>query len=464
MRMFRKIQHLHFVGIGGSGMSGIAEVLLTLGYTVTGSDLVQSDITRHVESLGGRIFIGHQAAHIEGAQVVVISSAVQATNPEVVAAQARVIPVIPRAEMLAELMRLKFGIAIAGAHGKTTTTSLVAAVLAHAGLDPTFVVGGKVNAVGTHARLGRSDVLIAEADESDGSFLRLSPSIAVITNMDREHLDHYGTLDQLEAAFLEFANKVPFYGVAILCSDNPAVRTLFPRMVKRYLSYGLNELADGSQPDVRATDIAITGRVSNFRAQFCGKQLGLFRLNSPGLHNVSNALAALAVALELDLSVDLIRKGLAAFSGVERRFHIRGAINGIVVVDDYGHHPTEIRCTIAAAKTAWSGRLIVLFQPHRYSRTQDLAREFAEAFEQADVVYITDIYAAGERPIPGVSGNGLAQHIQAMGHPAVTWIERKEEFVRLVLPTLGTGDVVLTLGAGDIWKVGLDLLECLRTP
>lgn len=459
--MFRKTQHIHLVGIGGSGMSGIAEVLLTLGYKVTGSDLAHSDTTRRLETLGGHIFVGHEADHVKGAQVVVISSAVQSVNPEVVAARASVIPVIPRAEMLAELMRLKFGVAIAGAHGKTTTTSLVASVLAHAGLDPTFVVGGKVNAMGTHARLGRSDLLIAEADESDGSFLRLSPSIAVVTNMDREHLDHYGSMEKLESSFLEFANKVPFYGVAILCSDDPCLRTFFPKMVKRYLTYGLNELADGAQPDVFATDVSITGRVSNFRAHFGGKKLGPFRLNIPGKHNVSNALAAIAVALELEVPVDLIRKGLASFAGVERRFHIRGEKNGIVVVDDYGHHPTEIRCTVAAAKTAWPGRLIVLFQPHRYSRTKDLAQEFAESFEQADVVYITDIYAAGETPIPGVSGEGLAERIQTTGHPSVAWVEKKEELVKQVLPTLGPGDVVLTLGAGDIWKVGSELLERL---
>lgn len=459
--MFRKIQHIHLVGIGGSGMSGIAEVLLTLGYKVTGSDLAQSDTTRRLETLGGKIFIGHEASHVEGAEVVVISSAVQSTNPEVVAAREYIIPVIPRAEMLAELMRLKFGIAIAGAHGKTTTTSLVASVLAYAGLDPTFVVGGKVNAMGTHARLGRSDLLIAEADESDGSFLRLSPSISVVTNMDREHLDHYGTMGQLEKAFWEFANKVPFYGVAILCSDDPCLRTFLPKMIKRYITYGLKELFDGGQPDIFASDVVITGRVSNFRAYFRGKKLGPFRLNIPGIHNVSNALAAMAVALELEVPVDLIRKGLASFSGVERRFHIRGEKKGIVMVDDYGHHPTEIRCTIGAAKTAWPGRLIVLFQPHRFSRTKDLAKEFAEAFDQADVVYVTDIYSAGESPIPGVTGEGLAQQIQANGHPSVNWIGKKEGLVKQVLPTLASGDVVLTLGAGDIWKVGSELLESL---
>ena len=459
--MFRKIQHIHLVGIGGSGMSGIAEVLLTLGYKVTGSDLAQSETTRRLETLGGKIFIGHEASHVKGAEVVVISSAVQATNPEVVAAREHIIPVIPRAEMLAELMRLKFGIAIAGSHGKTTTTSLVASVLAHAGLDPTFVVGGKVNAMGTHARLGRSDFLIAEADESDGSFLRLSPSISIVTNMDREHLDHYGTMEQLEKAFLEFANKVPFYGVAILCSDDPRLKTFLPKMAKRYITYGLKELSEGGQPDVFASDVMIAGRVSNFRAYFRGKKLGPFRLNIPGQHNVLNALAAMAVALELDVPVDLIRKGLASFSGVERRFDIRGEKSGVVVVDDYGHHPTEIQCAIGAAKTAWVGRLIVLFQPHRFSRTKDLAQEFAEAFDQADVLYVTDIYSAGETPLPGVTGESLAQQIQANGHPSVNWIGKKEELVKQVLPILASGDVVLTLGAGDIWKVGSELLESL---
>ena len=459
--MFRKIQHIHLVGIGGSGMSGIAEVLLTLGYRVSGSDLAQSDSTRRLETLGGQIFIGHDAAHVKGAQVVVISSAVKPTNPEVLAARQQVIPVIPRAEMLAELMRLKFGVAIAGAHGKTTTTSLVASVLADAGLDPTFVVGGKVNALGTHARLGRSDLLIAEADESDGSFLRLSPSIAVVTNIDREHLDHYGSLEAIKSAFLEFINKVPFYGVSILCSDDPHIRELLPQVHKRYLTYGLNPSANGAWPDVFATDVSMNGRVVNFRAQFGEKKLGPFRLNIPGVHNVTNALAALAVALELDIPVDLVRSGLAGFSGVERRFHFRGEKNNIIVVDDYGHHPTEIRATLSAAKSAWDRRLIVLFQPHRYSRTRDLAEDFAQVFGDADVLYVTEVYAAGEAPIEGVSGRGLADSIRDAGHPHVTWVQRREDLVQQVLPTLKEGDVVLTLGAGDIWKIGVELLEHL---
>ena len=441
-------------------MSGIAEVLLTLGYHVTGSDVAPSDNTRRLESLGGRISIGHDASHVEGAQVVVISSAVQASNPEVMAAKQRVVPVIPRAEMLAELMRLKFGVAIAGAHGKTTTTSIVASVLAQAGLDPTFVVGGKVNAMGTHARLGRSDLLITEADESDGSFLRLSPAIAVVTNIDREHLDHYGSMDRLKAAFLEFVNKVPFYGVAILCADDEHLRAMLPQVQKRYVTYG-REVADSFKSDLCATDIEIRGRTTNFRVHFREQQLGPFRLNSPGVHNVSNALAAIGVGLELDVPLDLIRAGVASFSGVERRFHIRGERGGVAVVDDYGHHPTEIRVTLAAARAVWSGRLVVVFQPHRYSRTHDLLDEFANAFEQADILYVTPIYAAGEESIEGVSGEILAERIRATGHPAVHWMEKQDALFNRLISELRPGDTVLTLGAGDVWKVGVELLESL---
>ena len=410
--MFRKIQHIHFVGIGGSGMSGIAEVLLTRGYHVTGSDLASSDVTRRLETLGGTIFIGHDESHVKGAQVVVVSSAVQDSNPEVVAAKTNVVPVIPRAEMLAELMRLKFGVAIAGAHGKTTTTSLVASVLAHAGLDPTFVVGGKVNAMGTHARLGRSDLLIAEADESDGSFLRLSPSIAVVTNVDREHLDHYGSMDRLEAAFLEFVNKVPFYGAAVLCADDVRLRAMLPQMRKRYVTYGSARPRMTTCRTSRPRRSRFSAGSPIFRVRHQGKELGPFRLTIPGVHNVSNALAAIAVALELDAPLDLIRTGMAAFSGVERRFHVRGEKDGVVVVDDYGHHPTEIRLTLAAVKTVWPGRLVVIFQPHRYSRTRDLLDDFAHAFDQADVVYVTPVYAAGESPVTGVSGETLVERIR----------------------------------------------------
>ncbi len=442
-------------------MSGIAEVLLTLGYKVTGSDVSHSDNIRRLETLGGEVFIGHRESHVKGAQVVVTSSAVQSTNPEVMEARRLNIPVISRAEMLAELMRLKFGVAVAGAHGKTTTTSLIASVLAQAGLDPTFVVGGKVNAVGTHARLGRSDLLIAEADESDGSFLRLSPSIVVVTNMDREHLDHYGTMERLEEAFLEFMNKVPFYGLVILCADDERIRKLLPRVLKRCLTYGVEHQAGKLEPDILATDISADGGVVNFRAHLLGKKIWPFRLNVPGVHNIPNALAAIAVALELDIPLELIRSGLAGFTGVERRFQVRGEKNDILVLDDYGHHPTEIRVTLSAAKDAWGRRLVVAFQPHRYTRTRDLFEEFAGVFSQADLVFVTEIYSAGEEPIPGVSGKELTKKIQASGHLSVTWIEKKETMVESVLSQLCPGDVVLTLGAGDIWKVGVEILERL---
>ncbi len=457
--MFRKIQHIHLVGIGGSGMSGIAEVLLTLGYKVSGSDLQSSEITKRLEELGGRLCVGHHEDNIGEAQVVVISSAVAADNPEVLAARAKHIPVIPRAEMLAELMRLKYGVAIAGAHGKTTTTSMVASVLAQGGLDPTVVIGGRVNALGSHARLGRGEIMVAESDESDGSFLKLSPSIIAVTNIDREHLDHYHTMDRLEAAFVEFINRIPFYGLAVLCADDDRLRALFPKVVKRYQTYALRE-HEGLTPDLTAADIEMKGGESEFRASFRGKSLGPFRLAVPGIHNVSNALAAIGIGLELDVPVDLIRKGLAAFSGVERRFHRRGEKNGILVVDDYGHHPTEIKATLAAARQ-WGRRVVVLFQPHRYTRTRDLAQEFAKAFGDADQLFITEIYAASEAPIPGVSGETLCDAVRATGHPSVTWVPKKQDLAVRVLPSLQAGDLVLTLGAGDIWKVGLELLQAL---
>jgi UDP-N-acetylmuramate--alanine ligase len=461
--MFRKTQQIHLVGIGGSGMSGIAEVLLTLGYKVTGSDLQASDTTRRLEELGGRIFVGHQESNVGDAQVVVISSAVSAQNPEVVAAKAKQIPVIPRAEMLAELMRLKFGVAIAGAHGKTTTTSMVANVLAQGGLDPTMVIGGKVNALGSHARLGRGELLVAEADESDGSFLRLSPTIVAVTNLDREHLDHYGSMERINECFLEFINKVPFYGLAVLCADDDRLRALFPNIVKRYQTYGVSEY-EGITPDFFATEIKLNQWGAEFRAQHRGRNLGPFRLAVPGRHNVSNALVAIAVGIELDVPVDLIRKALAAYAGVERRFHLRGEAKGIMVVDDYGHHPTEIKATLAAAKQGWGDRrLVVLFQPHRYTRTRDLLDDFAKAFDQSDVVFLADIYAAGEQPIPGVSGAKLADVVRAAGHPSVTFVEQKDQLVDQVLPHLKSGDLVITLGAGDIWKTGLGLLERLTS-
>jgi len=454
--VFKKIQRLHFVGIGGSGMSGIAEVLLTLGYRVSGSDLVASEATRRLESLGGTIFIGHRTAHVEGAQVVVISSAVAPSNVEVVAARERMIPVIPRAEMLAELMRLKYGIAVAGAHGKTTTTSMIATVLAHGGLDPTAVIGGKLNRFGGPAKLGQGEFLVAEADESDGSFLKLSPTIAVVTNIDREHLDHYGDLDRIKQAFLDFMNKVPFYGTVILCLDEPHLQALLPRIEKRSRTYGRT-----SHADLTAREIAFGPKGTRFAAVLNGTDLGRFSLSAPGGHNVSNAMAAILVGLELDLPVEAIRDGLAQFSGVERRFQIRGEAGGVIVVDDYGHHPTEIRATLAGAKEGWGCRVVVVFQPHRYTRTRDLFADFCTAFYQADVLVVTDIYPAGEAPIAGVTAQALAAAIREHGHRDATYAESREAAVERVAKAARPGDMVITLGAGDVWKVGAALLERL---
>ncbi len=454
--MFKKIQHIHFVGIGGSGMSGIAEVLLNLGYKVTGSDLAHSETVKRLETLGGKVYIGHDASHVGGAQVVVISSAVSPQNVEVQAAKANLIPVIPRAEMLAELMRLKYGIAVAGAHGKTTTTSMVATVLAHGGLDPTVVIGGKLNRFGSNAKLGQGEFLVAEADESDGSFLKLSPTIAVVTNIDREHLDFYGDIDRIKAAFLQFVNKVPFYGAVVLCLDQSHIQEILPRIEKRYITYGMT-----GQADLMAREESSDGWQTQFSVHLRGRDLGMFEINVPGIHNVYNSLAAIAVGLELDLEVEKVRRALAEFGGVERRFQLRGEKRGILVVDDYGHHPTEIKATLAAARRGWKGRLVVLFQPHRYSRTRDLMEEFATAFYQADVLFLTEIYSAGEQPIEGVSSAQLCEQLRTYGHREVIYVPRKEEIVPQVLSILRPGDLVMTLGAGDIWKIAKELVEKL---
>ncbi len=437
-------------------MSGIAEVLLNLGYKVTGSDLAHSETVKRLETLGGKVYIGHDASHVGGAQVVVISSAVSPQNVEVQAAKANLIPVIPRAEMLAELMRLKYGIAVAGAHGKTTTTSMVATVLAHGGLDPTVVIGGKLNRFGSNAKLGQGEFLVAEADESDGSFLKLSPTIAVVTNIDREHLDFYGDIDRIKAAFLQFVNKVPFYGAVVLCLDQSHIQEILPRIEKRYITYGMT-----GQADLMAREESSDGWQTQFSVHLRGRDLGMFEINVPGIHNVYNSLAAIAVGLELDLEVEKIRRALAEFGGVERRFQLRGEKRGILVVDDYGHHPTEIKATLAAARRGWKGRLVVLFQPHRYSRTRDLMEEFATAFYQADVLFLTEIYSAGEQPIEGVSSAQLCEQLRTYGHREVIYVPRKEEIVPQVLSILRPGDLVMTLGAGDIWKIAKELVEKL---
>ena len=455
--MFKKIQHIHFVGIGGIGMSGIAEVLLNLGYQVSGSDLRESDTTERLRKLGGEILIGHRAENITSPHVVVISSAVKKDNVEVVAAREKQIPVIPRAEMLAELMRLKYGVAIAGAHGKTTTTSMVATLLAAGGIDPTVVIGGKLNSLGSNAKLGQGEFLVAEADESDGSFLKLSPTIAVVTNIDEEHLDYYQDINEIKDAFLAFINKVPFYGVAILCLDQRHIQSLIPKVEKRYLTYGMS-----AQADYQAVDISLQPLGSRFRITHHGQDLGWFELAVPGLHNVSNGLAAVVVARELEIDLDVIRRSLGGFSGVQRRFQVKGEARGVLVVDDYGHHPTEVRATLAAAKAALGRRVVCVFQPHRFSRTRHLFEEFFTAFNQADTVIIMDIYAAGEQPIPGVTGRSVYEGIRDYGHRDAAYIGNREQVVDHLVSTLRQGDLLLTLGAGDVWKLGEAVLERLR--
>jgi len=455
--MFKKIKHIHFVGIGGIGMSGIAEVLLNLGYKVSGSDMNLSDTTKHLQDSGAVICKGHTASNIQGADVVVISSAVSQENEEVKAAKKALIPVIPRAEMLAELMRLKYGIAVAGAHGKTTTTSIIATVLACGNIDPTVVIGGKLNSFGTNAKLGQGDFLVAEADESDGSFLKLSPTIAVVTTIDEEHLDYYKNLDTIKKAFLSFINKVPFYGLAVLCLDDKNIQDIIPSVEKRYVTYGFS-----AQADFAAKDIELKGFESSFKVINRGKELGRFKLNMPGLHNVYNALSAVAVGLELEIDIDAIKKAFAEFSGVQRRFQVKGEINGVMVVDDYGHHPTEIKATLAAAKSGWDKRTIVIFQPHRYTRTKDLMKDFATAFYQADVLILTDIYAAGESPIEGVTGERLYETIKGHGHKEVMFIKNKNEIPDYVFKMLKKDDIVITLGAGDVWKIGGEIVERIQ--
>jgi len=455
--MYRKSKHLHFVGIGGIGMSGIAELLLNLGYRISGSDQQESDITRRLVSLGGTVHIGHDAAWVSGADVVVISSAIASDNPEVQAAVNSLIPVIPRAEMLAELMRLsKFGIAIAGSHGKTTTTSLVAWILAEAGLDPTVVIGGKVDSLGgSNAKLGEGDFLVAEADESDGSFLKLSPVLEVVTNIDREHMEYYNSIEQIKTAFLDFIDKIPFYGAAILCLDDPNVASILPEVRKRFLTYGLT-----SQANVYAKGITTSGLNTRFEVCRENEILGEIRLSLAGVHNVYNALAAITVGLELDIPFVAIAAALQSFSGVQRRLQIKGERSDITVVDDYGHHPTEIRATLSALRDAWpERRLVVLFQPHRYSRTKALAEEFSTAFHEAEILLLTEIYSAGEAPIPGVTAEALLNGIKLHGHRHAYFEPSIEKLLERTLDILAPGDVVLSLGAGNIWQAGEKLLE-----
>ncbi|MFZ0593770.1 MAG: UDP-N-acetylmuramate--L-alanine ligase [Bryobacteraceae bacterium] len=456
--MFLKPQHVHFVGIGGIGMSGIAEVLLSLGYQVSGSDVRASPITDRLDKLGARIYLGHNAGNVEGAKAIVVTSALQETNPEVGEAKRLQIPVIPRGEMLAELMRLKFGIAIAGSHGKTTTTSMVANVLNLAGLDPTVVVGGRMAAMGgSNARVGKSQLLIVESDESDGSFLKLAPIIAVVTNIDREHLDHYADTEEIRSAFTEFVNKVPFYGAAVLCMEDANIQRIYPDVRRRTITYGRT-----AQVDLEIGAVELGAQSSRFRIARRGEDLGQFELNVPGVHNVLNATAAVGVSLEMDLSVAQVREGLAQFSGVDRRFTVRGVERGVTVVDDYGHHPTEIKATLAAARLSNFKNIRVLFQPHRFTRTKHLLDDFGTAFHQADDVYLLDIYAASEREIEGVSGVALADKVRSYGHRSVHYAAAMADGIAQIAAAAEPGDLIITLGAGSVAQAGDKILELLR--
>jgi UDP-N-acetylmuramate--alanine ligase len=470
--MFAKIQRIHFVGIGGIGMSGIAEVLLNLGYKISGSDLKNSAATQRLATLGAAIFEGHAAANIAGADVVVTSSAIAVGNPEVTEARRLHVPVIQRAEMLAELMRLKYGIAIAGMHGKTTTTSMVAAVLAAGGLDPTVVVGGRVDAMGSNARLGKSQYLVAEADESDRSFLKLSPILSVVTNIDREHMDCYRDMRDIRRTFLEFMERVPFYGMVVGCNDDEALRRLLPRVHRRVTTYGtiggsdflirIGSSSVGTSP-VGTSPAAGNSPLTRFAVTYKEKELGEFTLHVPGTHNVLNATAAIAVGTALDIPVEQIRSALDGFRGVDRRFQLKGTVAGVSVIDDYGHHPTEIRATLAAARQCEFRRVHVIFQPHRFTRTRDLMDEFTTAFGDADTVCLLDIYPASEKPIEGITATALAGRIIAAGKRDVTYAASFSDAVATVAAIAQPGDMVLTLGAGSVSQIGPMILHELTT-
>ncbi len=475
--MFAKIQRIHFVGIGGIGMSGIAEVLLNLGYKISGSDLRSSAVTQRLAALGATIFEGHTAANIAGADVVVTSSAIPVDNPEVAEARRAHVPVIQRAEMLAELMRLKYGIAIAGMHGKTTTTSMVAAVLAAGGLDPTVVVGGRVDAMGSNARLGKSQYLVAEADESDRSFLKLSPILSVVTNIDREHMDCYRDMRDVRRTFLEFMERVPFYGVVVACNDDLALRRLLPRVHRRVTTYGTSRGSNflihmgsalvgssqvGSSSDGSAVAAGEHSPVIRFKVTYKEKDLGEFTLRVPGAHNVLNATAAIAVGTALDIPAEQIRTALDDFRGVDRRFQFKGKSAGITVIDDYGHHPTEIRATLAAARQCGFRRVHVIFQPHRFTRTRDLMDEFATAFADADTLCLLDIYPASERPIEGITAEALAGRIAGAGSGSVAYSPSFSAAVAAAAAVAQPGDMVVTLGAGSVSQLGAMILETLE--
>ena len=448
--MFKRFQNIHFVGIGGIGMSGIAEVLINLGYRVSGSDQKKSKVTSHLKKIGAKIFYGHKASQVQSAHVVVFSSAVKPDNPEVIAAKRLGVPVIPRAEMLAELMRLKYGIAIAGSHGKTTTTSLVGTLLQEGGFDPTLVSGGILNKIRSNARLGKGEYLVAEADESDGSFMKLSPTIAVITNIDPEHMDHYRDFEDLKDTFIDFANKVPFYGYVVACVDHPVVKTILPKITRKVITYAVD-----SPADFTAKRIQSVGYGQTFEVHFKGNSLGNVTLNLMGRHNVANALAAIAIAIEMDIPFKKIGRGLSQFKGIQRRMQILLDRPDLKVIDDYGHHPQEIKATLCALRESFpKQRIVTLFQPHRYTRTRDLFQEFTQAFVGTDQLYLGKIYAAGEAPIAGISSENLYREIKSKNNLEAYYYEQLEDALVEILAKCGPGDILLTLGAGDITKLG----------
>ena len=455
--MFGKTRHIHFVGIGGAGMSGIAEVLINMRFRVSGSDLNQTETTNRLAALGGDVYIGHSESNIKGADVLVVSSAVPPDNVEIVAAHRQKIPVISRIEMLAELMRMKYSIAVAGCHGKTTTTAMIASVLEYGGLDPTVVDGGIIRSLNSNVRLGGSEFVVVEADEAYGSIKKLSPTIAVVTTIDNDHLDYYHTMDEIKRTFLDFINKVPFYGAAILCLDQANIQELIPKVEKRFITYGIETRADFT-----ATNIRVDGSGSSYDVNNGGKTLGNIQTKLPGIHNVANSLAAVTVGLELDIPFKNIRKSLRAFPGVRHRFESLGDASDVLVFDDYGHHPTEIKATLKAAGDTYKRRIVAIFQPHRYSRVSLLMEDFARCFYQADVLIVTEIYSALEEPIEGVSGEKLATIIRDYGHKSVTYIPDKEKIADYIMSITQKGDLILTLGAGDIWKVGKEIAERLK--
>jgi UDP-N-acetylmuramate--alanine ligase len=448
---------VHFIGVGGIGMSGIAEILISQGYVVSGSDIAESDITRRLATLGATVHYGHAEKNLNNVDVVVVSSAIDEKNPEIQAARKSKVPIIQRAEMLGELMKMKTSIAVAGTHGKTSTTSMIATIVHQAGLDPTIIIGGRVDALGGNAKLGQGDFLVAEADESDKSFLKLPATIAIVTNIDNDHLNNYGNIQNIKDAFVDFVNRIPFYGMAIVCQDDENVKSILPRLNKPYITYGFSP-----QASLQARSPSVANFGSDFEVWQGEKRLGLARCNVPGKHNVLNALAAIAAGLEIGLSFEQASKGLDQFKGVRRRFELKGEKGGVKVFDDYGHHPTEIRATLNAARKAWGGRIVTLFQPHRYSRTQDCYEDFVRAFDDADLVFVADIYAAGEEPIPGISAERLAEDIRLHGHNAVEFAGEAKNAAEKVAAKLQPGDLFLTLGAGNVYAAGEQLLKILK--